>query len=195
MVTCSTCNGNGKVREERRSIMGTFQTVRECSVCNGVGKMPKEKCEYCKGAGVSRTEEEIAIAVPAGIQNGEMIRMTARGEAIPHGTAGDLYIKIHVKAHASIIREGSTLTSPLHIKLTDALIGNTYAVTTLDGEIEIKIPEGVKHGELLRIKNKGVPVGQGNIRGDFMVKIFIDIPQKLSRKARKLIEELKEEGI
>lgn len=195
MITCTTCNGNGKVREERRSIMGTFQTVRECSICNGTGKIPKEKCEYCTGAGVLRSEEEIAIAIPAGIQNGEMIRMTARGEAIAHGTPGDLYIKIHVKAHASIVREGTTLTSQLHIKLTDALIGNTYTVTTLDGAVEIKIPEGVKHGELLRIKSRGVPTGQGNNRGDFMVKIHIDIPQKLSKKARKLIEELKEEGI
>jgi molecular chaperone DnaJ len=192
-VTCETCNGNGKVRETRRSIMGTFQTVRECSTCYGTGKMPKEKCEYCHGAGVVRSEDEIVIQVPAGIQHGEMIRMTGRGEAISHGVPGDLYIKIHVKPHASIQRDGTTLTTTLHIKLTDALLGNTYAVATLDGTVEIKIPEGVKHGELLRIKGKGVPAG--NSRGDFMVKIHIDIPQKLSRKARKLIEELKEEGI
>lgn len=195
MVTCTTCNGNGKVREERRSIMGTFQTVRECTVCTGTGKVPKEKCEDCRGAGVVKSEEEITIAIPAGIQNGEMIRMTARGEAVAHGVAGDLYIKIHVKPHTTIVRDGTTLTSQLHIKLTDALIGNMYTITTLDGNVEIKIPEGVKHGELLRIKNKGVPTGAGNNRGDFMVKIHIDIPQKLSRKARKLIEELKEEGI
>ena len=119
--------------------------------------------------------------------------MTGRGEAIAHGTPGDLYIKIHVKPHSSIGRDGSTLTTTLHVKLSDALLGNTYAVETLDGSLEIKVPEGVKHGELLRIKGKGVPVGAG--RGDFMVKIHIDIPQKLSRKARKLIEELREEGI
>lgn len=192
-VTCDTCNGNGKVRETRRSIMGTFQTVRECSTCHGTGKMPKEKCEYCHGAGVVRSEDEIVIQVPAGIQHGEMIRMTGRGEAISHGVPGDLYIKIHVKPHASIQRDGTTLTTTLHIKLSDALLGNTYAVTTLDGIVEIKVPEGVKHAELLRIKGKGVPTGSS--RGDFMVKIHIDIPQKLSRKARKLIEELKEEGI
>lgn len=192
-VTCTTCNGNGRVREVRQSIMGSFQTVRECDACNGTGKIPKEKCEHCHGVGVVRSEEEITVNIPAGIQNGEMIRMTARGEAIPHGTPGDLYVKIHVKSHATITRDGSTLTSQLHIKLSDALLGNTYSVVTLDGNVEIKIPAGVKHGELLRIKNKGVP--QGNVRGDFMVKIHIDIPQKLSRKAKKLIEELKEEGI
>ncbi len=194
-VTCVTCNGNGKIREARRSIMGTFQTVRECSTCNGTGKVPKEKCENCRGVGVLRSEEEIAIAIPAGIQHGEMIRMTGRGEAIANGVPGDLYIKIHVKPHATITRDGSTLTSQLHVKLSDALLGNDYTVVTLDGNVEIKIPEGIKHGELLRIKNKGVPQGTGSSRGDFMVKISIDLPKKLSKKARTLIEELKAEGI
>ncbi len=194
-TTCTTCNGNGKVREARRSIMGTFQTVRECTVCNATGQIPKEHCEQCRGAGVVRNEEEISVAIPAGIQHGEMIRMTGRGEAIAHGTPGDLYIKIHVKPHTTIVRDGYTLTSKLHVKLTDALLGNLYKIETLDGGIEIKIPEGVKHGELLRIKNKGVPTGQGSNRGDFMVKVQIDIPQKLSRTARKLIEQLREEGI
>jgi molecular chaperone DnaJ len=194
-TTCATCNGNGKIREARKSIMGTFQTVRECTTCNGTGQIPKEKCQVCRGAGVTRSEEEIAIAIPAGIEHGEMIRMTARGEAIAHGAPGDLYIKIHVKPHTHIVRDGSTLTTQLHVKLTDALLGNTYTITTLDGTVDIKIPEGIKHGELLRIKNKGVPQGSGSARGDFMVKVFIDIPQKLSKKARKLIEELKDEGI
>jgi molecular chaperone DnaJ len=192
-TTCTTCNGNGRIRETRQSIMGTFQTVRECNVCNGTGQVPKENCEFCRGAGVVRSEDEISIQIPAGIQNGEMIRMTGRGEAIQGGIPGDLYIKIHVKPHQSITRDGSTLTTVLHIKLSDALLGNVYSVATLDGNVEIKVPEGVKHGELLRIKGKGVP--QGNARGDFMVKIHIDIPHKLSKKAKKLIEELREEGI
>jgi molecular chaperone DnaJ len=193
-TTCQTCNGNGRIREARRSILGTFQTVRECSVCGGTGEVPKEVCEVCKGAGILRSEDEITIEIPAGIQNGEMIRMTGRGEAISRGTPGDLYVKIHVKPHHSITRDGANLTTQLHIKLTDALLGNMYTVETLEGPIEIKIPEGVKHGEMLRVKGKGVPQG-GTARGDFFVKIHIDIPQKLSRKAKKLIEELKEEGI
>ena len=193
MIDCTTCNGNGRVRETRQSIMGTFQTVRECSVCAGRGKVPKERCGHCGGAGVRRSEEEIAVAVPPGIQAGEMIRMTGRGEAIPNGAPGDLYIKVHVKAHTSIKREGPNLETKLPIKLTDALLGNTYRVETLDGGVDINIPAGIKHGELLRIKNKGVP--QGSSRGDFMVKVSIDMPQKLSRKARQLIEDLKQEGI
>jgi len=193
LVTCSTCNGNGRIRETRQSIMGTFQTVRECNVCKGSGKVPKEQCEMCRGSGVVRSQDEILIQVPSGIQNGEMIRMTGRGEAVQGGIPGDLYVKIHVKPHQSITRDGSTLLTTLHIKLSDALLGNIYSVATLDGNVEIKVPEGVKHGEMLRIKGKGVP--QGTARGDFMVKIYIDIPQKLSRTAKKLIEELRNEGI
>lgn len=193
LKTCETCNGQGRVREVRQTFMGQVQTVRECSVCNGRGKVPKERCATCAGVGIARKQEEIEVKIPAGIEHGEMIRMTARGEAIPGGIAGDLYIKIHVKKHTSIRRDGVTLYTDLRIKLSDALLGTSYKVATLDGTVEIKIPAGIKHGELLRIKNKGVP-SQGS-RGDFMVKVHIDLPQKLSRKARKLVEELKEEGI
>lgn len=194
METCSTCGGQGKLRETRQSIMGAFTTVRECSACHGTGQIPKERCPHCAGAGVARTQEEIAIKVPAGISNGEVIRMTGRGEAMPHGQPGDLYIKVHVEQHSTIKRDGSTLISKLPVKLTDALLGATYTVTTLDGKVDIKIPAGITHGELLRIKGKGVPNESGS-RGDFMVKISVETPKKLSRKARKLVEELKEEGI
>lgn len=193
MENCNTCAGNGKIRESRQSIMGSFTTVRECSTCRGTGKVPKERCGACAGAGVARTQEEITIKVPAGIQNGEVIRMTGRGEAMPNGQPGDMYIKVHVEAHKTIKREGSTLTTKLPIKLTDALLGATYSVETLDGAIDIKIPEGITHGELIRIKGKGVPYDGG--RGDFMVKVSIETPKKLSRNARKLIEELRGEGI
>ncbi|MCF7816029.1 MAG: molecular chaperone DnaJ [Candidatus Pacebacteria bacterium] len=192
-TTCSTCNGNGKVRETRQSILGQFATVRECSVCMGTGKIPKEKCTDCGGVGIKRSEDTVDIAIPAGIEPGEMIRMTGRGEGIRGGTPGDLYIKIHVQRHPTIHRSGDNLESTLRVKLSDALLGGTYGVETLDGVIDIKIPEGVKHGEVLRIKGKGVP--SRSSRGDFHVKISIDIPQKLSRTAKKLIEELKKEGI
>lgn len=193
MDNCSTCSGNGKIRETRQSIMGSFTTVRECNTCHGTGKIPKERCGRCAGAGVARSEEEISIKVPAGINNGEVIRMTGRGEAIPSGQPGDLYIKVHVEPHKTIKRDGSTLSTKLPIKLTDALLGAVYSVETLDGEVEIKIPAGITHGELIRIKDKGVPLDRG--RGDFMVKVSIETPKKLSRSAQKLIEQLREEGI
>ncbi|MEX0931019.1 MAG: molecular chaperone DnaJ [Candidatus Paceibacterota bacterium] len=194
MITCETCNGNGKIRETRQSIMGSFTTVRECNTCMGRGKIPKERCGHCGGTGVLRSESEIEIKIPSGIQDGEVIRMTGQGEAIPNGTPGDLYIKIHVKADQYVKREGNNLVRTLPIKLTDALLGNTYDVETFDGVLQIKIPAGIKHGELLRIKDKGVPYDTKK-RGDFMVKISIEIPNKLSRKARTLVEEMRNEGI
>ncbi len=193
MTECSTCNGNGKIRETRQSILGQFATVRECSACRGTGKMPKEKCPDCSGFGVRRSEDIVDINIPPGIDNGEMIRMTGRGEAVQGGVSGDLYIKIHVQPHATIKRDGDVLTTTIKVKLTDALLGTTYSVETLDGAVDIKIPEGVKHNEQLRIKGKGVP--DGSNRGDFLVKVQIDMPQKLSKQARKLIEDLKKEGL
>ncbi len=190
---CTTCSGNGKIRETRQSVMGSFTTVRECNVCHGKGKIPKERCAKCAGAGILRAQEEIEVKVPAGIENGEVIRMTGRGEAMPNGQPGDLYIKIHVEGHQTIKRDGTTLFTTLPVKLTDAMLGGDYSVETLDGPVQIKVPAGITHGELLRIREKGVPTERG--RGDFMVKINIEIPKKLSRKAEKLVEELREEGI
>lgn len=192
-TSCTTCAGNGKIRETRQSIMGSFTTVRECSVCAGKGNVPKERCGSCAGAGVLRAQEEIEIKVPAGIENGEVIRMTARGEAMPNGQAGDLYIKVQVESHPSIKRDGTTLYTTLPIKLTDALLGGSYKIETLDGITELNVPGGITHNELLRIKERGVPTERG--RGDFMVRVNIEIPKKLSRKAQKLVEELREEGI
>lgn len=193
MITCTTCSGNGKVRETRQSIMGSFTTVRECSICHGTGEVPKERCGKCAGGGLERKQEEINFKVPAGIENGEVIRMPGRGEAMPHGQPGDLYIKVFVETDTKIRREGSTLYTNLPIKLTDALLGSTYTVETLDGDINVKIPAGITHGEQLRVKEKGVPTGKG--RGDFMIKVSIAMPKKLSKKAEKLIQELSQEGI
>lgn len=196
MDTCKQCNGNGKVREARQTIMGQFVAVRECTQCAGTGKVPKEICTDCRGAGVRREQETIEIKVPAGVQNGEMIRMTGRGEAVKGGTSGDLYIKLHVARHPSITRDGDNLVSTLNIKLTDALLGETYPIATLDGEVSLEIPAGITHGETLRIKNKGVPRGtRASDRGDFVVKVMIDMPKKLSKNAKKLIEDLRGEGV
>jgi len=194
MITCTTCSGAGKIHETRQSILGSFTTVRECHICNGTGKIPKEKCGHCNGSGITRAQEEISFSVPAGIQNGEVIRMTGRGEAIQSGQPGDLYIKVHVESHPNITREGSTLYSSLPVKLTDALLGAVYDVETLDGQVTITIPAGITHGELLRIKEKGVPIDSMR-RGDFMVKIKLETPKNLSKKAKQLVEDLRSEGI
>jgi molecular chaperone DnaJ len=196
MVTCTTCNGQGKIHEVKKTFMGNFQTVRTCEVCNGKGKIPKERCHDCRGAGVVNSREEIHIEVPAGMGNGEMIRMTGMGEAISGGQTGDLYVKIHVQADKIWKREGNDLVLKLPIKLTDALLGVKQVIEGLDGPVEIDIPAGVSAGEVLRVKNRGVPhVHDRQKRGDVLVKLDIAMPKKLSKKAMALVEQMKEEGL
>ncbi|GMQ94976.1 MAG: molecular chaperone DnaJ [Patescibacteria group bacterium] len=191
---CEKCGGGGSVREMKRSIFGTFTSVVECGACQGAGEIPKEPCKECMGAGVLKKQEEVTIKIPAGIENGEMIRLSGGGEAIPRGVAGDLYIKIYVSTHPVFKRSGNDLLMNLNIKLTDALLGSEYAITTLDGNLKLKIPKGTLFGETLRIRGKGIPVG-GKKRGDLLVKLNIKMPTKLSRKAEKLIKELGGEGV
>jgi molecular chaperone DnaJ len=194
MVTCTTCNGAGKVHETRQTMLGVFSTSHECTVCHGTGKVPKEKCPTCSGHGVMRKEEEVVIAVPAGIENGEMIRLTGGGEAMQGGTPGDLYVKVHVKEDKRYRREGADLVRTLEIKLTDALLGATHKVDTLDGELSVKVPQGVTFGERLRVKGKGIPT-RGSSRGDLYFEINIHMPGKLSKAAQKAMETLRAEGV
>lgn len=194
LSTCKICNGKGKIREVRGTILGSFATERICGTCHGNGKVPSEKCKTCGGAGVVRQENEISVKIPAGIENGEMIRLTAAGESVSGGSPGDLYIKVHVKKHPVFRKDGLNLATDLKIKLSDALLGAEYSLKTLDGNVMIKIPAHITFGEILRIKGKGVPDDRGR-RGDLMVKIIIELPKTLSREARKKIEELKREGV
>ncbi len=192
--TCTTCNGSGRVHETRNSILGQFTSVRTCTVCEGTGKIPKEKCPECKGHGVKRREEEVKIKIPAGIDDGEMIRMPELGEAVKNGTAGDLYVKVHVKPHATFRREGANLVMDLPVKLTDALLGTTVPIETLEGKtLEVKIPVMKQAQESLRVAGKGVPVESS--RGDLIIRLMTALPQKLSGAAKKIVEDLKSEGL
>ncbi|OYV62900.1 MAG: molecular chaperone DnaJ [Parcubacteria group bacterium 21-58-10] len=195
LETCKTCNGKGRVQEVRSSPFGQFSSVRTCSACDGVGKIPKEKCPECKGHGVKRREEEIQISIPAGIDNGEMIRLPQQGEAVKTGVAGDLYVKIHVKPHAVFRRDGSNLIMHLPVKLTDALLGTTVSIETLEGKtLEVKIPPMKRAEEHLRVRGKGIPTG-GSSAGDLIIGLEVALPHKLSGKAKKSVEELKTEGL
>lgn len=194
MVTCQTCNGKGELRESRNTFFGTFTSSRACPKCQGRGKVPEKPCHRCHGEGVARREEEIVAQVPPGVQDGEMIRMPGRGEAIPGGSAGDLYIKLHVKRDTIFAREGNNLVTILKIRLSDALLGSTYTIHTLDGDEKIEIPAGTMHGESIRLRGKGVPHGRG-VRGDLIVRVDIDMPKKLSKTAKDLVEKLRAEGI
>jgi molecular chaperone DnaJ len=194
LITCTTCNGAGKIHEARQTMLGTFSTSRACDGCAGKGKIPKHACKECKGQGVVRRQEEIKVRIPAGIDNGEMIRMQGAGEAVAQGVPGDLYVKIHVKKDPRFHKEGHNIVMPFSIKLTDALLGATYMVETLDGSLSLKIPQGITHGERLRVKGKGVP-GEYGARGDLYIAIDIQVPGKLSKKAKQAAETLREEGI
>lgn len=194
LKTCHSCDGKGKITEIKRSIIGSFQTTRICETCHGTGREPEEKCHICHGSGIHKKNQELKVKIPAGIENGEMIRLSGAGEAISGGPSGDLYIKIHVREHSIWQKEGVNLVTELNVKLSDALLGSQYNLKTLDGDINLKIPEGVTHGEILRIKGKGVPTGKHN-RGDALVKISIIMPRRLSKDAKKAIEALKKEGL
>jgi molecular chaperone DnaJ len=194
LETCSKCNGSGKIHETTNSFFGSISMTRACDTCHGTGQVPKQKCHTCRGEGVYKKQEEMEIMVPAGISGGEMIRLQGGGEAIAQGASGDLYVKIHVSADPRFKKEGSNLVTELSVKLSDALLGKEYKIPTLDGEETVDIPQGVSHGEVITIKNKGVPTGRGK-RGDLYVKVRITLPQKLSKSAKGLIEKLREEGI
>ena len=194
MVTCAKCHGDGIILETKSSIFGSFSTKRTCPDCNGAGKIPKVKCTVCHGQGVLRKEHSLKVKIPYGIENGEMVRLSGLGEAVAKGVPGDLYIKVHVKPHTQIHKEGNSLIMRLPVKLSEALLGGERNIETLDGILTIKIPAGIKFGEILRVKGRGVPVDERR-RGDFLIHLEIEIPKKLSRTAVKLVEELKKEGI
>src|ERR1035437_4248831 len=194
METCKHCNGQGKIRESKRTIFGNISNTKICEVCLGTGEVPHELCDKCKGKGVLRREEEVSIVIPSGIRDGEMVRMTGYGEAVSKGATGDLYIKINVAPHAVFKRDGHDLVMNLNLKLSDALLGTKYPIETLDGNIEVTIPEGVSIKEILRVRGKGVPISKSK-RGDLLIKLNIKLPSKISRKSREIIEELKKEGI
>ncbi len=194
MLTCSHCNGQGKVHETTNSFFGTVTMVQPCKHCKGSGKIPKEKCHVCRGEGVYKKQDDVEIAIPAGIDGGEMIRLSGMGEAISGGTAGDLYVKVHVAPDGRFKKEGPNLITELSVKLSDALLGATYTVETLEGQESLEIPQGVRHGEMLKVAGKGVPQGPRK-RGDLFVKVKINLPNKLSKSARDLVEKLKGEGI
>ena len=144
-------------------------------------------------------QKEVSIGVPPGIDDGQMIRLNGQGEILEGGVPGDLYVKVHVRKHPYLRKEGYNLIMDLEIKLTEALLGAEKVVHTLDGEITLKISAGTKHGVILRVKGKGVPhsfASSGKSgRGDLYIRISIQIPEKLSKEARQAVEELKKSGL
>ena len=193
-IKCATCNGRGEIRENRNTFFGSFTTARQCPKCHGRGEMPETACPACRGEGVLKRQEELKIVIPAGVEDGEMIRMPRQGEAAAGAPSGDLYVKLHVRPEKHFARDGNNLVMSLPIKLSEALLGATHTIETLDGKETLTIPAGITHGEILRVHGRGVPHGRGS-RGDLLVRIDITYPKKLSSQARDLVEKLRSEGL
>ena len=192
-ITCAKCHGAGTIRDTRRSIFGSFTQVVECSVCRGDGKVPEKKCYDCRGEGVIARGEEIRIIIPPGIENGEVVRIPHKGEAMRNGEAGDLYVKVRVLPHPVFKRSRNDLLMKLEISLSQALLGGSHVISTLDGSIKLKIPQGVADGEVLKIRDKGM-VREDGTRGDLLIEVKIKMPKKMTPRLKALAEELEREG-
>jgi molecular chaperone DnaJ len=190
-VTCRTCNGKGSTYGVKQTFLGNIQTSMPCTTCGGVGTVPETVCSVCRGAGVVSKKETLTITIPAGIEDGATLKATGKGDAILAGKSGDLYVLIHVEKDKVFTRYNQDLFATIHVPLPDAMLGGTHTLHTHDGDITIKIPEGLQHGEKLRVKDKGVPINK-NSRGDLYVTVLVDIPKKLTKQQRQLVEQLRE---
>lgn len=194
LETCTKCEGKGSLRVVQRTILGSIATNQTCDKCHGTGKIPQQPCKTCRGSGVVNEARTLKVNIPSGISNGETLRLSGMGETISgQGESGDLYVHITVSTHKTISRQGNDLVTNHNIKLTDALLGIEHSIETLDGIKTVTIPSGTKIDDTVVLKNFGVP--HGSKRGNFIIKLTITLPEKLSKKSKELIEELKKEGI
>jgi molecular chaperone DnaJ len=186
--TCGTCRGSGMEIKMQRTILGNMQTQVMCQTCQGTGEVPKKVCSTCHGVGTEKKKQTIEIQIPAGVDDGSALRLRGKGEAIKGGEPGDLYVRLHVRRDSRFERDGVHLHSQVSIGFTQAALGDTIDVETVDGPVELKIPSGTQSNMQFRLKGKGIVSGGG--RGDHYVHIEVVVPKKLSRHQKKLIKEL-----
>ena len=192
--TCATCGGQGQVRTLARTPFGTLQQVSACPHCQGSGRKIATPCKTCKGSGHDRHKRTVSVKVPAGIEDGQSLRVAGQGEVGARGSeAGDLYVEVHVAEHKVFHREGADLVMDLALSFPQAVLGTTQAIDTLDGAVEVSVPAGAETGQVLRLRGKGMPYLRGSGRGDLHIRLRVVTPTKLSDKARGLLEELAEE--
>ncbi|MBI3304998.1 molecular chaperone DnaJ [Candidatus Parcubacteria bacterium] len=195
-TTCTTCRGEGEVRQTSRSFFGTFTQVAMCSICHGRGKVAETPCRQCRGAGRELASKRLRVHIPAGIDDGGTIKLAHEGEAGEYGQpSGDLYVAVHVRSSPLFRRDGNDLHTTTAVSLTQAALGASMPVLLPDGTIRLDVPAGVQSGAVIRIRAKGMPQIGGRGRGDLYVHIEVKTPERLSRKAKKLLEELREEGV
>lgn len=194
MSSCSTCSGRGQVTRVQQTILGSMQTSAPCSDCRGAGEKAEKMCRHCGGDGRVRSESVYNVKIPAGIDNGESIRLTGKGESPGMGgVAGDLYVRVYVKQSKIFQRDGYDILTEAHIGYPQAVLGDKIEIDTLDGKKKLVIPAGTESHQQFKLKNLGVPRLRGSGRGNQFVKIIVDVPKKVNRKAKKLLNELKEE--
>lgn len=194
MENCHTCKGQGQVVQTQRTFLGAMQTVTTCPTCHGGGQTHSKKCKHCGGDGIMAKTSNIKVKIPAGIDEGQSIRLSGHGEAAPHGgQSGDLYVMVHVKPSKIFAREGFDVYTDGEISFSQAVLGDKIEVETLDGIITVVVPEGTESGQLIRLKGRGVPHLERSSRGDHYVRVKIRVPKKLSKSVKKTLEELKGE--
>lgn len=193
IITCSVCGGSGQVQKDQRTIFGVFRTRVACEACGGDGKKAEKECKKCGGVGVTRDLKKLEVKIPAGVDDGGVVRLTGEGEAAPRGgRAGDLYLRIRVKPDPNFERRGQNIFSKISLKFTIAALGGKVEVETVDGPVELKISAGTQTNTPFRLRGKGVPSIHGNVRGDQIVEVVVEVPKKLSRQQKKLLEEFDE---
>ncbi len=190
-VTCDQCGGKGQVNQTASSIFGQINTVVTCSKCRGEGKIIKDPCPTCNGKGQERKSEDITISIPAGVDNGTEMRFSGRGDAGLRGApAGDLYLEFQVKPHKYFVRRSANVYLRLPLTISQAALGDTIEVPTIDGKAKVKIPAGITHGTEIRLSGKGITKLNTNSKGDQFLQVEIAVPQKPSGQTKKLLEQL-----
>lgn len=191
LKTCEVCKGSGQVVQQMNTIFGAIQQASICKNCQGRGKIPEKPCSVCKATGVERVKQEITVKIPAGIDDGAVIRLREHGEAAANGNKGDLYVQINVKPHKHFTREGDLILSNQHIEMVDAALGTEIQVETVDGPVKMKVPAGTQSGTDFKLSGHGVPHIHDKNRGAHIVTILVDTPTNLSKEQKTVLEDLK----
>jgi molecular chaperone DnaJ len=189
--TCPTCQGSGQVRSVARTPFGQVVRASACDRCGGEGKIPTDPCHTCSGRGRLAERVSVTVDVPAGIDDGQRIRVSGRGHAGDHGgPAGDLYVQVHVREDPRFVRDGDDLVTVVDVAAPLAALGTTVSVPTIEGETELEIPAGIQPNEMLRLRHEGMPALRGRRRGDIRVVVNVVTPRHLKREQRELLEQL-----
>jgi molecular chaperone DnaJ len=189
-TTCSRCDGAGAVRQVQRSVFGDLMTSFTCPQCHGSGEEIKDPCTECNGEGRLERLDEVPVDIPPGVEDGMQFRITGRGEAGSRGAeSGDLYVQVRVQQHPAYARQGDDLLAGLNVSFTQAALGATLEVETLDDALELEVPPGSQGGQILRLKGKGLPRFQRPSRGDLLVEISVDVPTKLNEDQKELLRQ------